>query len=161
MFNLLELPLLIPEEILTDLQQYAQSVRTHYLKKTSGSNVAVATLYLRETINPEGFTGLSVGATSKGGKKSPLDVPQPRSQGGQFEPSVDSRTQRLMDTDAEYKVISEMAKLLERTHGRQATGSLYLYTELQPCESCDDILNQFKSKFPRIECLVDWAEPYP
>lgn len=66
-----------------------------------------------------------------------------------------------MDTDAEYKVLSEIAATLEMFYDLQVQSNLYLYTEFQPCESCDSILRQFKEKFPRIEIDVFWDYPYP
>lgn len=72
-----------------------------------------------------------------------------------------------MDTDAEYKVLSEIAVTLEKVAVElkmsydRVEGNLYLYTEFQPCESCNDILTQFKQKFPGIETDVFWDYPYP
>jgi len=83
--------------------------------------------------------------------------PKPKSEGGQFEPTIDSYSKRPMDTDAEYKVLSFIADTLEIFYDREVEGTLYLYTELQPCESChnrEDIklcqlntLNQISSAF--------------
>jgi filamentous hemagglutinin len=66
-----------------------------------------------------------------------------------------------MDTDAEYKVLSEIADTLEMFYDLQVEGRLYLYTELQPCESCNSVLRQFEEKFPRIKIQVFWDYPYP
>lgn len=131
-------------------------IREQYLKKPIGqSNVAIAELYL------VGNIAFCAGATSKGGRKSPIPKPKPKSEGGQFEPATDSRTQRLMDTDAEYKVLSEIADSLEMFYDLQVEGNLYLYTELQPCESCNSVLKQFEEKFPHIKIEVFWDYPYP
>ncbi|WP_427162997.1 deaminase domain-containing protein [Aliinostoc sp. HNIBRCY26] len=43
----------------------------------------------------------------------------------------------------------------------QVKGKLYLYTEFQPCESCNSVLRQFREKFPHIEIEVFWDYPYP
>jgi The BURPS668_1122 family of deaminases len=132
-------------------------VREQYLRKPIGKgNVAIAELWL------SGDVAFCAGATSRGGKQSPISqIPTPKSAGGQFEPAIDSRTQRLMDTDAEYKVLSEIANILEMFYDLQVEGSLYLYTEFQPCESCNSILRQFKEKFPQIKTEVFWDYPYP
>lgn len=66
-----------------------------------------------------------------------------------------------MDTDAEYKVLSAIADTLEMFYDLKVEGNLYLYTELQPCESCVNILNQFQEKFPNITVEVFWDYPYP
>lgn len=68
-----------------------------------------------------------------------------------------------MDTDAEYKVLSEIAATLENEefYDSQVQGNLYLYSELQPCESCSSTVNQFKEKFPQIEIKIYWDYPYP
>lgn len=66
-----------------------------------------------------------------------------------------------MDTDAEYKVLSAIADTLEMFYDLQLEGNLYLYTELQPCESCNYVLRQFKEKFPNIRVEVFWDYPYP
>ncbi|VXD20194.1 hypothetical protein PL9631_500064 [Planktothrix paucivesiculata PCC 9631] len=79
----------------------------------------------------------------------------------QFEPTIDSRTQLIMDTDAEYKVLSMIAAPLEMFFELTISGNLYLYTELQPCESCNSIINQFKDKFPNITVELFWELPYP
>ncbi|MGA9380442.1 MAG: deaminase domain-containing protein [Phormidium sp.] len=132
-------------------------IREQYLRKPIGKgNVAIAELYL------VGNIAFCAGATSRGGRKSPIpDIPKPKFEGGQFEPATDSRTQRLMDTDAEYKVLSEIAATLEMFYDLQIEGNLYLYTEFQPCESCNSVLRQFEEKFPHIKIKLFWDYPYP
>ncbi len=139
------------------MQASAALIREQYLGKPIGkSNVAIAELYLT------GNVAFCAGATSKGGSKSPISkIPKTKSAGGQFEPAIDSRTQRLMDTDAEYKVLSEIADTLEMFYDLQVEGRLYLYTEFQPCESCNNVLRQFEEKFPYIKIEVFWDYPYP
>lgn len=139
-----------------NLQKNARLIREQYLKKPMGSsNVAYAEVHLIDKML------LCGGATSKGGKKSPIPQPQPKSLGGQFEPALDSRTRRIMDTDAEYKVLSALAETLENAYDLKVQGTLYLYTELQPCESCQSVINQFKAKFPNISIELFWDYPYP
>jgi hypothetical protein len=138
------------------LQASAALIREKYLGKPIGkSNVAIAELYLC------GNVAFCAGATARGSRKSPIPVPIPKSAGGQFEPATDSRTQRLMDTDAEYKVLSEIANTLEMFYDLQVEGKLYLYTEFEPCESCNSVLRQFEEKFPNIKIKVFWDYPYP
>lgn len=103
---------------------------------------------------------MGTGATSRA--KSPTPIPIPKSQGGQFEPTVDSYSGRLMDTDAEYKALSAIAETLEDFYNCEIQGKLYLYTERSPCESCLSVLEQFRDKFLNIEIAgVFWDEPYP
>jgi hypothetical protein len=117
--------------------------------------VAVAEVHLQFNV------AFCVGGTSRGGKKSPIPQPKPKSEGGQFEPTIDSYSKRPMDTDAEYKVLSFIADTLEVFYDREVEGTLYLYTELQPCESCHNILRQFQKKFTLIKLKVFWDYPYP
>ena len=135
------------------MQKDARYIRERYIKKPiRKGNVAVAELHLQNGIS------LGAGATSR---ERPTSLPLPKSKGGQFEPTIDSRTQRIMDTDAEYKVLSMIAATLEMFFELTISGNIYLYTELQPCESCNSIINQFKDKFPNITVELFWELPYP
>jgi hypothetical protein len=107
----------------------------------------------------EGGHVLRSGATSRA--SSPAPLPEPKSRGGQFEPTVDSVSGRVMDTDAEYKALSELASKLEKDGLQDAKGKVFLHTELYPCESCLDVIKQFREKFPRMEVEVTWDHPYP
>jgi hypothetical protein len=139
-----------------ELRFCAALIRKNYLNKPVGkANVALAEVYL------ENGVAFCVGATSRGGRKSPIpDRPLPKSLGGRFAPTLDSRTQRLMDTDSEYKVLSEIADRLEMSYDLEITGHLYLYTELQPCESCNGVISQFRKRFPNFRLDIFWDYPY-
>ncbi|MGA1283314.1 MAG: deaminase domain-containing protein [Prochlorothrix sp.] len=131
-------------------------IRQIYLRKPIGhSNVAIGEIYL------DNGSCFGAGATSKGGRKSPIPQPPPRSQGGQFEPSWDSYSGRIMDTDAELKVLDAIATTLATRYDRTVSGSLYLYTELQLCTSCRGVVEQFQEKFPNICLFIAWDIPYP
>ncbi|MBD2385344.1 deaminase domain-containing protein [Cylindrospermum sp. FACHB-282] len=117
------------------------------------SNVAVAEVHI------QGNVVFRREAISN--NKSPIPIPTPKSQGGQFEPGIDFYSQRLMNTDAEYKVLSTIADALEMNYDLQVEGYLYLYTELYPCESCQDVFRQFEEKFPNMKVQVFWCYPYP
>jgi hypothetical protein len=135
------------------LQKDARYFRETYIKKPiRKGNVAVAEVHLQNGVS------FGAGATSR---ERPISIPPPKSKGGQFEPTIDSRTQRIMDTDAEYKVLTIIAKTLEDIYELTISGNLYLYTELQPCESCKSIINQFEDKFPNITVQLFWELPYP
>ena len=136
------------------MRENATQIRQRYLKKPVGKgNVAIAEVHLQSDI------AFCVGGTSR--QKSPTPLPKPKSEGGQFEPIIDSYTKRLMDTDAEYKVLSAIADTLETSYDLQVEGNLYLYTEFQPCESCNNIVSQFREKFPNIRVEIFWDYPYP
>ncbi|WP_204103859.1 MULTISPECIES: deaminase domain-containing protein [Spirulina sp. CCY15215] len=130
-------------------------LRELYLKKKfPRGNVAIIEVYLADE------TIFCAGATSQA--KSPSPKPKPRSQGGQFEPIVDSHSQRMMDTDAEYKAFSAIAETLEQFGDRNIIGKLYLYTERKPCESCENVIEQFQQQYPKIEIAgIFWDHPYP
>jgi hypothetical protein len=137
------------------LRQDARIIREKYLKKPiPKGNVAIVELYLDHGVI------FGIGATSRA--KSPIAIlPLPKSKGGQFEPSIDSYSQRIMDTDAEYKALSAIAETLEYFNNSLRQGKLYLYTERKPCESCQNIVEQFKAKFPQIHITIFWDYPYP
>ena len=137
-----------------NLRGDAAQIRNIFLRKNyPRGNVAVAEVHLAQGIV------FGMGATSRG--KSPAMKPKPRSQGGHFEPSIDSYSRRPMDTDAEYKLLSAIADTLEGCYNRNVQGQLYLYTERQPCESSQRVIEQFQQKFPNIEIFIDWSYPYP
>lgn len=116
------------------LRLEANLIREQYLKKPfPKGNVAIIEVYLSDG------TSFGIGATSRA--KSPLPKPKARSEGGQFEPIVDPYSGHIMDTDAEYKVLSAIADTLEMFYDREVAGQLYLYTERKPCESCDGVID--------------------
>jgi len=137
-----------------DLQASAALIRRKYLRRPT-SNVAIGEIYLNENIS------FCVGATSKASREPLAPKPSPKSQGGQFEPTTDTYSNRVMDTDAEYKVLSEIATTLDACYPNNLNGKLYLYTELKPCQSCEGILNQFQEKFLNISIEIFWDLPYP
>lgn len=138
-----------------ELRSDAQLIRQKYLNKpVPKGNVAVIEVHLANG------TSFGTGATSR--LKSPVPKPKSKSMGGQFEPIIDSHSGRTMDTDAEYKALSAIANTLEIFYDREVEGYLYLYTERQPCESCNGVIEQFQAKFPNIKISgVFWDYPYP
>lgn len=52
------------------------------------------------------------------------------------------------DVDAEYKILSDIAKSLG--DDKSATGIIKLLTERPPCNSCADVIKQFTNKYPNI-----------
>ncbi|MBE9235156.1 hypothetical protein IQ227_03650 [Anabaena aphanizomenioides LEGE 00250] len=116
------------------------------------NNVAVAEVHI-------GHVSFYLEATSH--YKSPIPIPEAKSNGGQFEPKVDPYAQRIMFHCYEYKLFSEIAKILEMDYNLQTEGYLYLYTERYPCISCQDVKIQFEEKFPNIKVELFWDYPYP
>ena len=147
--------LLSPNLIREYLRLDANLIRESYLKKPfPKGNVAVIEIHLA---NGKAF---GTGATSRA--KSPTSKPKLKSEGGQFEPIIDSYSDRLMDTDAEYKALSAIADTLDLFERYEQKGKLYLYTERKPCASCSHVLQQFKHKYPLIEIAeILWDYPYP
>lgn len=137
------------------LRAKAGEVRTAYIAKpVLKGNVAAleyVSLALKEPIRIE--------STSRANSPSPL--PPPRSRGGYFEPSIDPSTNRPMDTDAEYKALSELARRLDATAAWQRMGVVYLFTERQPCVSCVSVFAQFEERFPLVSVVVEFDYPFP
>ncbi|MEL4897972.1 deaminase domain-containing protein [Crocosphaera sp. Alani8] len=137
-----------------NLEKDAKLLRDIYLKKPfPKGNISIIELHLK--------TGIifGIGATSR--VKSPVSIPKAKSQGGQFEAIIDSYSNRLMDTDAEYKGLSAIADTIDMSYDSLVEGVLYLYTERKPCESCQGIIKQFQEKYPNINIETFWDYPYP
>jgi hypothetical protein len=66
-----------------------------------------------------------------------------------------------MDTDAEYKSISELARVLSLDDAERSVGVAYLFTELEPCHSCTGVFQQFREAFPCVVLVVKFDHPYP
>lgn len=145
-------------EIWARLRAHAAMVRTRYLGKTRRRNVGTLEYWLPCRNKPVKLAATSI-------EKSPIKKPKPRSAGGLFEPTVDARLAgwrtSVMDTDAEYKMLSRLGKLLRRVGWRVTTGTVYLFTEYQPCTSCDGVIEQFRAMFPRVTVIVDYDKVFP
>ncbi len=137
------------------LRAKAGEVRTAYIAKPVRKGNVAALEYVSLAVQEP----IRVEATSRA--KSPSPLPLPRSRGGYFEPSIDPSTNRPMDTDAEYKALSELARRLDATSAWQKTGVVYLFTERQPCSSCASVLAQFQERFPRVSIVVEFDYPFP
>lgn len=130
------------ENVKKRLQADAAQIRKIYLDKpVRKSNVAILELHLTNG------TIIGTGATSK--LNSPTPKPKKQSEGGQFEPTTDFYSGRIMDTDAEYKALSALAETLESVHPEIRQGIVYLSTEKRPCNSCSEIIQQFERKFSK------------
>lgn len=94
-------------------------------------------------------------------KKTTIRIPDPKSKGGQLEPGLDPYSKYIMNACSEYKLFSKIADILEKSYNLQVEGYLYLYTELHPCQSCQNVKIQFEEKFPNMKVEVFWDYPYP
>jgi hypothetical protein len=137
------------------LRAKAAEVRAEYIgKPVRKGNVAVL-----EHFSLALQVSIEVAATSR--DKSPTPLPRPRLQGGYFEPSFDPSTGRLMNTDAEYKALTDLARRLDEMPAWQRVGVVYLFSERQPCSSCTDVIAQFKERFPMVCIVVEFDHPFP
>ena len=62
--------------------------------------------------------------------------------------------------DSEYKVLEKIADDYwsnDPAERARVTGEIRLYTELKPCLSCRDVIQQFKEAFPNLEIYVGWT----
>jgi len=60
------------------------------------------------------------------------------------------------DVDSETKIIEHIATKILPNDSR----TLYLYTEREPCISCDNVFVQFSKKFPHINMFIYFDEEY-
>jgi hypothetical protein len=58
--------------------------------------------------------------------------------------------------DAEVKLLEAMAARYSENPGIQ--GIINLFSERQPCESCANVIEQFKAMFPNLEMPVEWYQ---
>ena len=154
-----EYPQGIPEchaDIVEELRTKAQEVRLTHIKNDSG-NVAVAKLEL-----PTGRVYRKE-ATSK---KKPLNIPG-ENNGPKllFRPRIDraSFNNNYNEKHAEYKLFNALAEDLERDSvPSEATGRLYLYTEMNMCSGCCTSCDEdFARLYQNIEVIIFYKEPYP
>ena len=61
----------------------------------------------------------------------------------------------LRDVDAEYKILSDIQSKLGNNYS--ASGKITLYTELEPCPSCQSVIKQFKKMYPNIDIEVIYS----
>ena len=61
----------------------------------------------------------------------------------------------LRDVDTEYKILSDIQSRLGDNYA--ASGSIKLYTELEPCPSCQSVIEQFKQMYPNIDIEVVYS----
>jgi hypothetical protein len=58
--------------------------------------------------------------------------------------------------DTEYKILEDIAARLKDT---SATGTVRLYTNLEPCPSCRYVMEQFLARYTNVEMLVLYEWP--
>jgi hypothetical protein len=107
-----------------------------------GRNVAVAEVNVG---------GKSEMVTAVSGKASPRGtVPAPEN------PLFTTKPSGAMtrDYDSEVKLLEDVAKDLPS----DARGTISLYTERAPCNSCEGVIQQFRDRFPGINLIVTHGE---
>jgi The BURPS668_1122 family of deaminases len=57
--------------------------------------------------------------------------------------------------DSEYKLLEELASRYAQTPAVE--GTINLFTERSPCDSCTNVIEQFRSQFPNIILTVNYA----
>lgn len=68
-----------------------------------------------------------------------------------FTTYVEDKFPRFNDTEA--KILEDIASQITDP---QIKGKITLFTELPPCDSCSDIIEEFKRMFPNIQVDVLW-----
>jgi hypothetical protein len=58
----------------------------------------------------------------------------------------------LRPYDAEYKILEELAYRYQNTP--YITGYINLFTEREPCSSCQYVIEQFRQMFPNIQLNI-------
>ncbi|MEG4961083.1 MULTISPECIES: deaminase domain-containing protein [unclassified Microcoleus] len=155
-----EYPQDIPEsyaDIVEELRTKALEVRSICIKKIDSGNAAAAKLELA--------TG-GVYRKEATSKKKPINIPGENS-GPKlfFEPRIDraSLNNNYNEKHAEYKLFNALAGELEGDSvPSDATGRLYLYTEMEMCSGCNTTCDEdFGRLFPNIQVIIFYKEPYP
>jgi hypothetical protein len=158
-----EYPHDIPEkyaDIVEELLTKAQDVRSIHIRKPSSGNAAAAKLELAMG------RVYSKQATSK---KKPLNIPG-EDNGPKlfFHERIDraalyNNYNNYNEKHAEYKLFNALAEEWERDSvPSEATGRLYLYTEMDMCSGCNTTCDEdFARLYPKIEVIIFYKEPYP
>ncbi|OKH17774.1 deaminase domain-containing protein [[Limnothrix rosea] IAM M-220] len=74
-------------------------------------------------------------------------LPLPQQQNRQFT-LINPPPGHDRDADSEYKVLEYIASMYSNSHN--ISGTIRLHTERAPCLSCQDVIVQFKRRFPNI-----------
>ncbi|MEV4154931.1 deaminase domain-containing protein [Nocardia salmonicida] len=157
LLTIVALPILITERVgvgLTDHGQSsingaeeAQKVRERLaasgetIKKSR--NVAVA----RGEIN-----GQQISLDAVSGDDSPTGTVS-KPENPVLKPESDDKL-TVRPTDSEFKILDSLAQQLEPG----ATGTINLYTEREPCDACQNVVEQFMNKYPGVQVKVTYGE---
>ncbi len=143
-------------DMVEELRTKAKDVRSIHIGKPSGRNAAAAVLELAMG------RVYSKEATSK---KKPLNIPGQDNGRKLFFPERIDRAafpKNFNEKHAEYKLFNALAEELERDSvPSEATGRLYLYTDLDMCSGCNTTCDEdFARLYPNIEVIIFYEEPY-
>ena len=144
-------------DMVEELRTEAQDVRSSHIGKPSSGNAAAAKLELAMG------RVYSEKATSK---RKPLNIPGLDNGPKLFFPARIDRaavSETFNETHAEYKLFNALAGELERDSvPSEATGRLYIYTEMDMCSGCNTTCDEdFARLFPNLEVIIFYKEPYP
>lgn len=57
--------------------------------------------------------------------------------------------------DTESKILEAVATYLDRIgYNRDSTGTLYLYTDRKPCDSCENVIGEFSLQYPSLTITI-------
>ncbi|MFN6529547.1 deaminase domain-containing protein [Nostoc sp. ChiSLP03a] len=56
------------------------------------------------------------------------------------------------DLDSEYKILEAIAQ--KYTNNREVKSKIELFTEREPCDSCEYVIKQFRQTFPNIQLNI-------
>ncbi|MBD2515606.1 hypothetical protein H6G93_11385 [Nostoc sp. FACHB-973] len=59
------------------------------------------------------------------------------------------------DLDSEYKILEAIAE--KYTNNREVKGKIELFTEREPCDSCEYVIKQFRQTLPNIQLNVHYG----
>lgn len=143
-------------DMVEELRTKAKDVRSIHIGRPSGRNAAAAKLELAMG------RVYSKEATSK---KKPLNIPGQDNGPKLFFPERIDRaavSENFNEKHAEYKIFNALAEDLERDSvPSEATGRLYLYTDLDMCSGCNTTCDEdFARLYPNIEGIIFYEEPY-
>ncbi|MFC8385194.1 deaminase domain-containing protein [Nocardia sp. NPDC057272] len=110
------------------------------IKKTR--NVAVA----RGEIN-----GQQISLDAVSGDDSPTGTVQ-KPENPVLKPESDDKL-TVRPTDSEFKILDSLAQQLEPG----ATGTIDLYTEREPCDACQSVVEEFMKKYPGVQVKVTYG----
>ncbi|MFE7798698.1 deaminase domain-containing protein [Nocardia sp. NPDC057440] len=130
-------------------EQAAQSLRDRLSNSgqtiQNKKNVAVAQAEIDGQFIPSSRLESVSGETSPAGT---VEVPK----NPIFRP-IDESGVNIRPTDSEYKILEDLASRMKP----DSKGAIDLYTENKPCPACNDVIEQFRQRFPGVKLNVTYT----